>query len=67
MAVIEAIGIPDTNLCKQITELVRDTEPELLFNHSSRVYYFGALLACGAAYGLIGSCSTRARCSTTWA
>src|SRR5690348_9802843 len=43
MAVIEAIGIPDTNLCKQITELVRDTEPELLFNHSSRVYYFGAL------------------------
>ena len=43
MAVIEAIGIPDTKLCKQITELVRDTEPELLFNHSSRVYYFGAL------------------------
>jgi hypothetical protein len=30
MAVIEAIGIPDTNLCKQITELVHDTEPELL-------------------------------------
>jgi HD superfamily phosphodiesterase len=43
MAVIEAIGIPDTHLCKQVTELVRDTEPELLFNHSSRVYYFGAL------------------------
>src|SRR5437879_6411048 len=43
MAMIEAIGIPDTKLCKQITELVRDTEPELLFNHSSRVYYFGAL------------------------
>jgi hypothetical protein len=43
MAMIEAIGIPDTKLGKQITELVRDTEPELLFNHSSRVYYFGAL------------------------
>ena len=43
MAMIEAIGIPDTKLCKEITELVRDTEPELLFNHSSRVYYFGAL------------------------
>jgi hypothetical protein len=44
MATIEmAIGIPDTKLCQQITELVRDTEPDLLFNHSSRVYYFGAL------------------------
>src|SRR5437588_5799972 len=43
MALIEAIAIPDTKLCKQITELVRDTESELLFNHSSRVYYFGAL------------------------
>src|SRR6201981_656291 len=43
MAMIEAIGIPDTKLCKEITEVVRDTESELLFNHSSRVYYFGAL------------------------
>jgi hypothetical protein len=43
MAKIEAIAIPDSKLCKEITELVRDTEPELLFNHSSRVYYFGAL------------------------
>jgi UTP:GlnB (protein PII) uridylyltransferase len=43
MAIIETIGIPDSKLCRQITELVRDTEPELLFNHSSRVYYFGAL------------------------
>jgi hypothetical protein len=43
MAVIETIGIPDTKLCKEITDLVRGTEPELLFNHSSRVYYFGAL------------------------
>ena len=37
MAMIEVIGIPDTKLCKQITELVRDTESELLFNHWSRV------------------------------
>jgi hypothetical protein len=34
---------PDSKLCKEITELVRDTESELLFNHSSRVFYFGAL------------------------
>ena len=26
-----------------ITEFIRDTETELLFNHSSRVYHFGAL------------------------
>src|ERR1700755_1231144 len=43
MSVIETIGIPDSKLCGEITELVRDTESELLFNHSSRVYYFGAL------------------------
>ena len=43
MSVIETIGIPDSKLCKEITELVRDTESGLLFNHSSRVYYFGAL------------------------
>jgi hypothetical protein len=40
---VEGIHIPDSKLCKEVTELVRDTESELLFNHSSRVYYFGAL------------------------
>jgi hypothetical protein len=43
MTTIEGIGIPNSKLCKEITELVRDTETELLFNHSSRVYCFGAL------------------------
>lgn len=43
MTKIETTGIPDSKLCKEITELVRNTESELLFNHSSRVYYFGAL------------------------
>jgi len=40
---IERIKIPDTKLAREITELVRDTESSLLFHHSSRVYYFGAL------------------------
>ena len=40
---LAAIEIPDTPLTQQITEFIRDTEPELLFNHSSRVYYFAAL------------------------
>src|SRR5712672_4719486 len=40
---LAGIRIPDSKLAREITELVRDTEPALLFHHSSRVYYFGAL------------------------
>src|SRR5580704_9237853 len=40
---INGISIPDTQLTREITQLVRDTESPLLFHHSSRVYYFGAL------------------------
>jgi hypothetical protein len=43
MGSMEKIAIPDSKLCKEVTDLVRDTESELLFNHSTRVYYFGAL------------------------
>jgi hypothetical protein len=35
--------VPDTKLAREATELVRDTEPSLLFNHSTRVYYFASL------------------------
>ena len=41
--VVEGVAIPDSKLAREITELVRDTETPLLFHHSSRVYYFGAL------------------------
>jgi HD superfamily phosphodiesterase len=34
------VTIPDSKLAREATELVRDTETDLLFNHSSRVYYF---------------------------
>src|ERR1700726_3211494 len=40
---IEGINIPDSKLAREVTELVRDTESPLLYHHSSRVYYFGAL------------------------
>jgi HD domain len=40
---ISGIRVPDSELANEITEFIRDTEPALLFNHSSRVYYFGAL------------------------
>jgi hypothetical protein len=42
-ATVQGVGIPDSQLARAITELVRDTESPLLFHHSSRVYYFGAL------------------------
>jgi HD superfamily phosphodiesterase len=42
-AMIDTVKIPDTSLVREITELVRDTESPLLFHHSSRVYYWGAL------------------------
>jgi HD superfamily phosphodiesterase len=37
------VRVPDSRLAHEITELVRDTESRLLFDHSSRVYYWGAL------------------------
>jgi catalase len=40
---VQGVGIPDSKLAREITELVRDTASPLLFHHSSRVYYFGAL------------------------
>jgi hypothetical protein len=40
---LAGIAIPDSKLAREITELVRDTESPLLFHHSSRVYYWGAL------------------------
>ena len=40
---IHGVAIPDTELARAVTDFVRDTESDLLFNHSSPVYYFGAL------------------------
>jgi len=40
---LAGIRIPDSKLAHEATELVRDTEPPLLFHHSSRVYYWAAL------------------------
>jgi hypothetical protein len=41
--IVEGVAVPDSKLAREITEVVRDTETPLLFHHSSRVYYFGAL------------------------
>jgi HD superfamily phosphodiesterase len=40
---IADIVIPDTPLVHEITELIRDAEDDLLFDHSRRVFLFGVL------------------------
>lgn len=40
---LQSVEVPDSKFTKQLTEFIRDNETELLFNHSSRVYYFAAL------------------------
>ncbi|WP_436641657.1 HD domain-containing protein [Microbaculum sp. FT89] len=40
---INGVAVPDSRLGQAITEFIRDTESALLFNHSSRVFFFGAI------------------------
>src|SRR3954462_1236260 len=43
METVAGVVIPDTALVREVTEYIRDAEDELLFNHSRRVFVFGAL------------------------
>jgi hypothetical protein len=47
---ILGVRIPDSRIAREITQLVRDTESDVLFQHSVRVYYWGALA--GKRHGL---------------
>jgi hypothetical protein len=40
---IGGITVPDSKRVRDIAEIVRDPELPLLFHHSSRVFYRGAL------------------------
>jgi HD superfamily phosphodiesterase len=51
VATISGVMIPDSKLAREATELVCDTESPLLFTHSTRVCYFGALA--GKRRGLV--------------
>jgi hypothetical protein len=51
LTLVPGVTIPDSKMAREVTELVRDTENSLLFNHSSRVYYFAA--AIGKRKGLV--------------
>ncbi|WP_430332422.1 HD domain-containing protein [Rhodococcus sp. ACT016] len=48
--IIAGITVPDTDLVREATSLVREVADETLFNHSRRVFLWGALKA--AARGL---------------
>ncbi|MBU3078074.1 HD domain-containing protein [Sphingomonas quercus] len=38
---ISGIRIPDSQLARDVTQFIRDTESDLLFHHSARVYLWG--------------------------
>jgi len=40
---ISGVRIPDSKIAREVTQLIRDTESDLLFHHSARVYVWGAL------------------------
>lgn len=40
---IAGVKFPDSRMARDLTQLIRDTESDLLFHHSRRVYLFGAL------------------------
>jgi hypothetical protein len=47
---IAGIAIPDSPLVRDVTAYIRDTEDDLLYHHSRRVFLFGALQ--GQLHGL---------------
>jgi hypothetical protein len=47
---IAGIAVPDTQIARDTTDFIRDTEDDLLFHHSRRVFLFGALQ--GRQHGL---------------
>ncbi|MEU5978317.1 HD domain-containing protein [Streptomyces sp. NPDC047315] len=40
---VAGVHVPDTRLAQEATELVRETTSSLVYDHSRRVYFFGAL------------------------
>ena len=40
---ISGVRIPDSKIAREVTQFIRDSESDLLFHHSVRVYFWGAL------------------------
>ncbi len=64
---IADIVIPDTSLVRDATAFIREAEDDLLFDHSRRVFLFGALQGRRRDCNPTWSCSMSGRCSMTWA
>jgi hypothetical protein len=41
--IVEGIRIPDSQIAREVTQFIRDSESDLLFHHSVRVYFWGAM------------------------
>ncbi|TAI61532.1 HD domain-containing protein [Bradyrhizobium sp. Leo170] len=41
---IFGVRIPDSKMARDVTQLIRNAEDDLLFYHSTRVYFWGALI-----------------------
>jgi len=62
---IAGVRIPDSKMARELTQLIRDTESDLLFHHSTRVYLWGALTGQRKAMSWDPGCFIREPCSTT--
>jgi hypothetical protein len=40
---VAGVHVPDSALAREVTQFIRDVEDDMLFNHSRRVFFFGAL------------------------
>ena len=56
---IAGIRIPDSKMARDLTCFIRDTESELLFHHSTRVFLFGLSPVSARASSSIPNCSSR--------
>jgi hypothetical protein len=61
---IAGIKIPDSKMAKDLTELIRDKEPDLLYHHSRRVFLFGALTGQRRVWPMTPRCSMSGPCFT---
>jgi hypothetical protein len=62
---IVGVKIPDSKMAREVTQLIRNAEGDLLFYHSTRVYFWGSLIGRRKRLTLIRSFSTQQLCSTT--
>ncbi len=49
--IVAGIRVPDSAIARAATELVRETEDGLLYKHSRRVFFRGALMPGGQIVG----------------